>query len=194
MHTAAEVRDWRRLSEEEDEEAVNRASGFGRRCFMSNTRTLAGLLLGAVVLVCALLFCSRWFRGEKITDTWYNPPPAGFDSHLHESPVEFSCVSDHRAEAEKRLENNSVASLNEADLSYYGVDAKNLAPGRRPFLVRALTGNKRYGRFYVYHYGGALVIGNLSMGSSMPPVERMPLVVWLAKEPSQVFVSVSVTR
>lgn len=161
---------------------------------MSNTRTLAGLLLGAVVLVCALLLCWRWFRGEKITDTWYNPPPAGFDSHLHESPVEFSCVSDHRAEAEKRLENNSVASLTEADLSYYGVDAKHLAPGRRPFLVRALMGNKGTGRFVVYLYDESIVIHHGSLGSYWPPLERMPLVVWLAKEPGQVFVSVSVAR
>ncbi|NOW48158.1 hypothetical protein FHW96_004342 [Novosphingobium sp. SG751A] len=58
----------------------------------------------------------------------------------------------------------------------------------RPYLVRAVAKNEKTGRFFVSACKDDLYIEHGSLGHSIPPSIRVPLVVFLSHPPSKVFV------
>ena len=155
-------------------------------------RISIGLLLTtgfACALVCGPTSCQ-----EGGADSWCNPLPSGYAADGSRSAVAFAGVSAHRDEAEKRLETAAILPLTKADLDSYGLGARAESPEGRPFLVRGLVGFEGTGRFSVYRLGDDLVVLHGSLGSSMPRPKRRPLVVWLPKEPTHVYVDINVAQ
>lgn len=158
---------------------------------MSRMRLFVALASVAAGAACVLFCCRIWLRGE---DGWYCPPPPGFVPEDRGRAQVFARVVDHLDKAEKMLEVNSIVPLAEADVGYFGVEAKQAAPGLLPFLVRGLVGFEGTGKFFVYQDGDTLVVEHASLGSSRPRAKRRPVIVWLPEKPSKVFVCFSVDR
>jgi hypothetical protein len=59
--------------------------------------------------------------------------------------------------------------------------------GYKPYLVRAIAKNEGTGTFYVYICGDDLEITHGSLGHSVPQSQRVPLVIYLKRQPQRVF-------
>lgn len=98
----------------------------------------------------------------------------------------------HRAVVERRdswtgADEVELASLSE---SYTAGDYQDY----RPYLVRAVAKNEATGGFYASVCEGDLYVEHGSLGRSVPPSTRVPLVVFLRQPPSRVFVTWSMAE
>jgi len=151
-------------------------------------------LLLTTGVACALLFGQASCQAGGASDSWCNPFPSGYADAGSRPAVAFAGISAHRDEAETRLETVAILPLTKADLDYYGLGARAESPEGSPFLVRGLLGFEGTGRFLVYQHGDDLVVLHGSLGSYMPRPRRRPLVVWLPKEPTHVYVDINVAQ
>lgn len=69
----------------------------------------------------------------------------------------------------------------------YRIDADPATAALRPFLVRAVAKYEGTGGFFANACENDLVIGHLSLGPSVPPSRRLPVVVFLDRAPARVF-------
>jgi hypothetical protein len=159
---------------------------------MTRWRLAVGIPVAVIVAACAIQCSRTWFAGP---DAWWHSPAEGGSGYGGPSvAVSFSPVLNHEPEAQKALESVSVVPLSDEDLGYYGVKAESVPPYTRPFLVRGLVGVRgTTGHFKVTLRGDALAVFHGSMGHGWSPGTRQPLVVWLAKEPRDVYVTYEIT-
>lgn len=64
----------------------------------------------------------------------------------------------------------------------------------RPYLVRAVAKNEATGHFYASMCEGDLYVEHGSLGHSVPPSTRVPLLVFLSQPPNRVFVTWSMAK
>jgi hypothetical protein len=149
---------------------------------------LVCLAMGIVVLACWL-----FVRPTAVSDAWHRAPPVGLFDPTNAQSVLFSEVKDSYVEhAVELLEDSPIVEITSADASAMtGRDAGAL---HRPFLVRALAGERKTGRFYADICDGALLIEHCALGWGVGRVQRWPLVVALKEPPREVYVSVKVIK
>jgi hypothetical protein len=74
-------------------------------------------------------------------------------------------------------------------------EALRLRGGRTaPYLVRGLVLNEGTGGFFVHFENGELSVAHASLGHSMVPTKRRPIVVYLESSPTHVCVGVSMAE
>lgn len=98
----------------------------------------------------------------------------------------------HRAVVERRdrwsrVDEAVLASLSESF-------AAEVYETYRPYLVRAVAKNEGTGRFYASMCEDALYVHHGSLGRSIPPSTRVPIVVFLNQPPIEVFVTWSMAE
>ena len=93
----------------------------------------------------------------------------------------------HRAEVERRdsWNGNNEAALNAQSLKY----AAGSYEDYKPYLLRAIAKNEGTGAFYAFICSSGLYIEHGSLGHSIPPSTKVPLVVFLRQQPHRVFVT-----
>jgi hypothetical protein len=98
----------------------------------------------------------------------------------------------HRAEVESR-DSWSVADENEL----VALSARYAAGGHRsyrPYLVRAVAKHEGTGGFYAKMCGRDLHVSHGSLGRTIPPSTRVPLVIYLNRQPDRVFATWSIAE
>ena len=98
----------------------------------------------------------------------------------------------HNAVVERR---GSWSGATEAE--YSALSQRNAAgefDRYRPFLVRAVARHENTGHFYASRCGPDLFIEHGSLGRSVPPSIKTPLVVFLPEPPRQVYVTWSIAE
>jgi hypothetical protein len=96
-------------------------------------------------------------------------------------------VLEHRIGSWSRADEKRLDGLHRRD-----VDPATAA--LRPFLVRAVAKYEGTGGFFAYACEDGLVIEHGSLGGSVPPSRRSPIVVFLDRAPARVFVVWMVVR
>jgi hypothetical protein len=129
------------------------------------------------------------------------PPPDAWEGLAADLPDQRHCepvppaqvapVQPSRREAAvERLREVAIVSLT-------AIQAAELAPraasaaGTKPYLVRATAKNAVAGAFEARLCAGVLWISHRSLGRDIPPSVRLPVVVYLDRPPTRLFVSVS---
>lgn len=164
------------------------------------------LLAGAMVASCA--HASAWDRaperkgpvvckpylepsGGKVEPWLTTDPPYDNATAL---PDEF--VAETRLfDAIDRLERESFVVLTAAEIAYFGDSTWRCPTPRRTILVRGVLFWRGTGGFRVYeHRSGVLEVEHGSLGHSVPPPERQPILVCVAAPPTEVCVSAGVAE
>ena len=137
-------------------------------------------------------------RGVVPLESWMAAglvAPAGVAAGGDISPLRGVRAAITQLENRRRM---SQGSWSEADRLH--LDAlQNLARGAdiksfKPYLIRAITKNERAGIFSAQLCGDRLWVRHHSLGRSVPPSIRLPLVVFLPREPREVFVGWSMAQ
>jgi hypothetical protein len=160
---------------------------------MSRRHKVALVLLSLLALALIFLY---WVttppadRTQKI-DSWYRSPPWDFESHCTKIPKDrFRPVTrESRKMAMQLLQEVSVVELMEEEVALWVGESPTLAPGLRPYLVRAVKLNHPASNFMICYRDRALWIHNGAMGWNSPPIVKAPLVIWLPFKPDVVYTS-----
>jgi len=96
-------------------------------------------------------------------------------------------VLEHRIGSWSRADQKRLDGLHRRD-----IDPATAA--LRPFLVRAIAKYEGTGGFFAYDCEDGLVIDHGSLGGSVPPSRRLPVVVFLDRAPARVFVVWTIAR
>jgi hypothetical protein len=130
------------------------------------------------------------------------PPPDAWEGLAADLPDQQLCEPvpaalvapvqpSRREEAVERLRQVAIVPLSAAQAAELAPRAAGAAAGgAKPYLVRATAKNEATGVFYAQVCGGALWISHHSLGRDIPPSVRLPVVVFLDRPPTRLFVSV----
>jgi hypothetical protein len=91
---------------------------------------------------------------------------------------------------------NSVSWMKEEAAKHRktAANARSLKGKLKPYLVRALYLNEGTGRFYASVKDSTLSVSHGSLGHFAVPMKRRPVVIFLEKAPTKVYVSVSMAE
>lgn len=159
------------------------------------SRILAAAALAAAVLLWA---AAATLAGEAKADLHQAilPPPDSWETDPAELPDVARCTDlpaervvpvaeSRRRSAEHRLRTVPAVPLTAQAAAMFGA----LGSGEfKPFLVRAVAKNRNSGTFIVRLCGSTLWVTHGSLGRSVPPSTRVPLVVFLDRKPAAVFI------
>lgn len=125
-------------------------------------------------------------------EPWFNfPAESWVDSNEVDAKRIFTVVDEN--EAVRRLENIPFVELAAGEAETLS-GSKFRLEGHKPYLVRGLYYFRETGGFTLFTKGDALLVQHDSSGSTTPKEQRTGVIVWLASEPSAVYVDCQITE
>lgn len=150
-------------------------------------------------ILCCLLFALLLLGCEKANssggqwttkDSWYHPATKTYDEPSHTLPdKEFLKVTaSNFPRAEAMLKDQAIVPLSLKQAGNFVNHPLKQVPGKSTFLVRAVYLNAGTGAFLLNLQGNRLFVTHGSLGHHAVPMKRQALVVFLQKQPDEVFV------
>jgi hypothetical protein len=158
------------------------------------------VLLGAALVLAgaALGGCASDGRAWSSEDSWYNAPPPETPPRWQWEELDRARIHEVMAsrepQAEELLADLAIVALsNEQAAELLGRTLAEV-PGATPYLSRGVYLNRETGGFSVYVLEDRLLVHHTSLGRSAVPMKRQALVLQLARQPADVFVTCSMAE
>ena len=137
------------------------------------------------LFISTLTSCS----GPNKADAWYEPlgenPEIGWTKL---SETDFFVPTIERDVLSLRLKDDSFRVISLDELKVLRPDGFALPIDKIGVLVRGLTYSPKTGEFSVFEKDGAIAAANNSLGKSDKPMTRMPVIIFLKRAPTKVYV------
>jgi hypothetical protein len=131
-------------------------------------------------------------------DPWYLPPPPGLDQETPAERARWQSIKGDNIiqikgplapKAEARLEKVPVVKLTLAEAEAFAGKRLSPLPDKSPYLVRSIYLNEGTGSYTVTYRDHLLVVSHGCLGARAVPMRRRPLLVFLPRTPTDVFVT-----
>jgi hypothetical protein len=160
----------------------------------------AGMIWLACLLAFVLGCSSPTSRTLPLRDEWETVPSGDdvLESTWQRIPADriFVVLSERKEEAESKLKEASIVSLNGEKLTYYLGKELEVPVGKKPFLVRGLgiEQHMRYGAWMVLEKGNKLWVRFGCLGNQLTSYIKSPVIVLLDSAPDTVYVDAHMAR
>ena len=151
-----------------------------------------------IAVLLALVSTTIASEGTKAwtkVDSWYHPPDtAWYSNEIIRDGGIFLLDPMAEREAERLLKSVTHLELSDEMLHSLIPTHSRSNTSEKLFLVRGVTLDSKFGRFFLRQNGDEIVVANGCLGSSPAPMKRKPIVVSLPFIPKHVYTTCSMDQ